>query len=36
MGSTLMRAQKGLRHLDLRLPASGAECDIEVEGARAL
>lgn len=36
MGSTLMRAQKGLRRVDFRLPPSGAECDIEIEGARAL
>jgi two-component sensor histidine kinase len=36
MGSTLMRAQKGLRSVDLRLPPEGAECDIEVEGARTI
>jgi two-component sensor histidine kinase len=36
MGSTLMRAQKGLRGVDLRLPTEGAECDIEVEGARTI
>jgi two-component sensor histidine kinase len=36
MGSTLMRAQKGLRQVDFRLPPSGAECDIDIEGARAL
>lgn len=36
MGSTLMRAQKGLRRVDLRLPPNGAECDIDIEGARAL
>jgi two-component sensor histidine kinase len=35
MGSTLMRAQKGLRSVELRLPREGAECDIEVEGARS-
>jgi two-component sensor histidine kinase len=36
MGSTLMRAQKGLRTVELRLPPEGAECDIEVEDARPL
>lgn len=36
MGSTLMRAQKGLHSVTLRLPPEGAECDIEVENARPL
>jgi len=36
MGSALMRAQKGLHRVDLRLPSAGAECDIELAGARAL
>lgn len=36
MGSTLMRAQMGLRNVDLRLLPHGAECDIEVEGIRPL
>lgn len=36
MGSTLMRAQKGLHQVDFRLPPDGAECDIEIAGARAL
>lgn len=36
MGSTLMRAQKGLRAVELRLAPEGAECDIEVEDARPL
>lgn len=36
MGSTLMRAQKGLRTVNLRLPSKGAECDIEIEGARSI
>jgi hypothetical protein len=31
-----MRAQKGLRRIDFRLPPGGAECDIDIEGARAL
>jgi two-component sensor histidine kinase len=36
MGSTLMRAQMGLRNVELRLVPTGAECDIEVEGAHPL
>lgn len=36
MGTALMHPQKGLRGVDFRLPPEGAECDIEVEGARAL
>jgi two-component sensor histidine kinase len=36
MGSTLMRAQMGLRTVDLQLLPAGAECVIEVEGIRPL
>ncbi len=36
MGSTLMRAQKGLCGVEFRLPPAGAECDIEIADVRAL
>jgi two-component sensor histidine kinase len=33
MGTQLLRAQRGLRVVDLRFPSHGAECDIEIEEA---
>lgn len=36
MGSTLLHPQKGLRTVDFRLPPHGAECDVELDGARPI